>query len=135
MENKITIEDFKRYQVIENQLYSMATEFKDTLIEVVPKDVDIWDMPRHHVFIKEIEPMGENIIFKYENLYDNTNTGNFRLNAEKFIENHIEYAKEFANEKVMEVMERERIAKANMAEFVKKQEMAEYERIKAKYNL
>ena len=130
MEQKFTIEAYRIYVDVENMLYKLAESFTESAKSIMPEGYNFFDFPSKDVSVRDARAYNrEKVMIILENMYNNTQQQMIVLDAEEFLDSALECAKKWVeHEKKVEDQRR-----SYDAERVK--DLAEYERIKRKYNL
>lgn len=131
MKQKYTIETYKTYVDVENALYKLANSFTESVKHVTPEGYNFFDFPSKDVSVRDARAYNkEKVMIILENIYSNTQQQQMIVvDAEEFLDSPLECAKKWVeHEKKLEDQRRSHDAE-------RAKDLAEYERIKRKYNL
>lgn len=130
MEQKYTIEAYKTYVDVENVLYKLANSFTESVKHVTPEGYNFFDFPSVKVSVRDARAYNkEKVMIVLENMHNNTQQQMIVVDAEEFLDSPFECAKKWV-EHEKKVEDQRRSYDAERAK-----DLAEYERIKRKYNL
>lgn len=130
MEQKFTIEAYKTYVEVENVIYKLAQAFVDGAKKHMPEGYNFFDFPIKDVSVRDARAYNrEKVMIILENMYNNTQQQMIVVDAEEFLDSPLECAKKWV-EHEKQVEDQRRSYDAERAK-----DLAEYERIKRKYNL
>jgi hypothetical protein len=130
MEQKYTIETYKTYVDVENALYKLANSFTESVKHVTPEGYNFFDFPSKDVYVRDARAYNKKkVMIILENICSNTQQQIIVVDAEEFLDSPLECAKKWV-EHEKKVEDQRRSYDAERAK-----DLADYERIKRKYNL
>lgn len=134
---KITLEDFKRYTEVKEELYKMGYEFLKIINDITPRGYRPLQTHFNRIAFSYVcgDDEGNVWLVYFDKFADDGSEYFIKVNAKEFFENHKEAACNYVNEFV-EAADRKRqeIIEKEQAR-IKEREIAEYNRIKEKYQL
>lgn len=133
MEKKYTMEAYKNYVEMENEIYKLSLMFVDGAKQNMPDGYYFFDIQPCDISVRDARPYNmEKVMIILENKYGTTTQQMIVVNAAELMENPLQCAKNWIERELKIEDKRRKIAEARAEE--EKKDYAEYQRLKRKYN-